>query len=137
MGSWMVLEAYNDRYYTTGITYQVENQLTPTTITGRWRRCWRPAHPRASPAVWIGASIAYEGLAFENGGIVGSVFYEVTRNEFDSAVRGGGTLVGRHPRLDHEPVCHGGMWDHRRSLRSDSVMFELAADGSLAKGRNA
>jgi hypothetical protein len=34
MGSWMVLEAYNDRYYTTGITYQVDNQLAPTTVLG-------------------------------------------------------------------------------------------------------
>ena len=34
MSSWMVLEAYNDTYYTTGITYQVENQPSPTTILG-------------------------------------------------------------------------------------------------------
>ena len=34
MSSWMILEAYNDRYYTTGVTYQVENQPEPTTVLG-------------------------------------------------------------------------------------------------------
>ena len=31
---WLVLEAYNDRYYTTGVTYQADNQPTPTTVLG-------------------------------------------------------------------------------------------------------
>ncbi len=32
---WLVLEAYDDRYYTTGVTYQADNQPTPTTIIGQ------------------------------------------------------------------------------------------------------
>lgn len=31
---WMIMEAYNDLFYTTGITYQADNQPTPTTILG-------------------------------------------------------------------------------------------------------
>ena len=31
---WLVLEAYDDRYYTTGITYQADNQTEPTTVIG-------------------------------------------------------------------------------------------------------
>ena len=33
---WLVLEAYNDRYYTTGVTYQADNQ--PAADDGRRRR---------------------------------------------------------------------------------------------------
>ena len=34
MTQWLVLEAYNDLYYTTGVTYQADNQPTPTTVLG-------------------------------------------------------------------------------------------------------
>ena len=34
MTQWLVLEAYDSRYYTTGITYQSDNQTTPTTVKG-------------------------------------------------------------------------------------------------------
>ncbi len=33
-GEWLVEEAYNDSYYTTGITYQADNQPKPTTVKG-------------------------------------------------------------------------------------------------------
>ena len=34
MTQWLVMEAYNDLYYTTGVTYQADNQPTPTTVVG-------------------------------------------------------------------------------------------------------
>jgi len=34
MTQWLVMEAYNDLFYTTGVTYQTDNQPTPTTILG-------------------------------------------------------------------------------------------------------
>ena len=34
LGEWMVMEAYNDSFYTTGITYQADNQPNPTTVKG-------------------------------------------------------------------------------------------------------
>ncbi len=34
MTQWLVMEAYNDLFYTTGITYQADNQPEPTTILG-------------------------------------------------------------------------------------------------------
>ena len=85
MGSWMILEAYNDRYYTTGVTFQVENQPTETTVLGGGVDVGRPAHPRASPAGWTGACKPYEPGT--NGGIVGTVFYDTTRNELDARLR--------------------------------------------------
>jgi hypothetical protein len=80
MGSWMVLEAYNDRYYTTGITYQVENQPTPTTVLGDGVDVGvLPILGQAGRLDWG----VHDYETATNGGIVGSVFYEVTRNEFD------------------------------------------------------
>ena len=34
MTQWLVMEAYDDRYYTTGITYQADNQPDETTVLG-------------------------------------------------------------------------------------------------------
>ena len=34
LGEWIVMEAYNDSFYTTGVTYQADNQPTPTTVKG-------------------------------------------------------------------------------------------------------
>ena len=34
MTQWLVMEAYSDLYYTTGVTYQADNQPTPTTVLG-------------------------------------------------------------------------------------------------------
>ena len=43
---WLVLEAYDDRYYTTGVTYQADNQNQPTTVARPGRRRQRPADHR-------------------------------------------------------------------------------------------
>ncbi|QNN51580.1 SdrD B-like domain-containing protein [Nocardioides mesophilus] len=34
LAAWTVMEAYNDSFYTTGVTYQADNQKTPTTVKG-------------------------------------------------------------------------------------------------------
>ena len=34
MTQWLVMEAYDDRYYTTGVTYQADNQPNETTVLG-------------------------------------------------------------------------------------------------------
>ena len=34
MTQWLVMEVYNDRYYTTGVTYQADNQPDETTVPG-------------------------------------------------------------------------------------------------------
>ncbi len=87
MGSWMVLEAYNDRFYTTGITYQVQNQVDPdtgqpvsTTVLGDG------VDVGFLPILGQGARVDWGVRPYEagtNGGIVGSVFYDTTRAEYD------------------------------------------------------
>ena len=87
LGAWLVMENYNDSFYTTGVTYQADNQPTPTTVKG--------AGVDVSVLNIIGLSgrmdwgvHAYDatgqnGVDPRNGGIVGTVSYGTTRNELD------------------------------------------------------
>jgi hypothetical protein len=118
-GWWMVLEAYTDLYYTTGVTmYNVDFTTTPdndpnanplnpplleeappVTIVGQGvdvsflpiigqtgRIDWgvRPYDPRSI----VLADPAPGGPRLQNGGIVGTVSYDVTRNELDPRYAG-------------------------------------------------
>ena len=83
----MVLEAYNDSYYTTGVTYQADNQPTPTTVKGAG------VDVSVLPIIGLSGRVdwgvhAYDptgtnGVDPQNGGIVGTVSYDTTRNELD------------------------------------------------------
>ncbi len=86
LSEWTVLEAYSDSFYTTGITYQADNQPTPTTVIG--------AGVDVSTLNIIGLSGTvdwgvqkYDAAGTKggprNGGIVGSISYDTTRNELD------------------------------------------------------
>ena len=87
LNEWLVLEAYDDRYYTTGVTYQADNQPEPTTILGQG------VDVSVLPIIGLGGTIdwgvhAYDptgtnGVDPQNGGIVGSISYDTTRNELD------------------------------------------------------
>ena len=80
LSKWMVLEAFNTRFKTTGITYQADNQPTPTTMLGA------AVDINVLPIIGLTGSVdwgvkPYQGA--ENGGIVGTVTYDTTRNELD------------------------------------------------------
>ncbi len=96
MTQWLVMEAYDDLHYTTGVTFQADNQPTPTTHLGAgvdvsvlpiiglggrldWgKHTYDPTGSSCSP---VGS---YENCAIpRNGGIVGTVSYDTTRNELD------------------------------------------------------
>jgi uncharacterized protein (DUF779 family) len=139
MNSWMVLEAYNDRFYTTGITYQVENQVDPntgqpqkTTIVGDG------VDVGFLPVLGQGATVdwgvhAYDGTVKENGGIVGSVFYDTTRAEYDPQYQGAEAWAPGIPHLPmnlYAPVPCGST-----GAACDAAgAYELDADGAYAKG---
>jgi uncharacterized repeat protein (TIGR01451 family) len=84
---WLVLEAYNDRYYTTGVTYQADNQPSPTTVLGGG------VDVSVLPIIGLSGTLDWGVHAYDptganggdpqNGGIVGSVSYDTTRNELD------------------------------------------------------
>ena len=82
LGKWLVLEAFNTRYRTTGITYQGANDLKPTTKIGA------AVDINFLPIIGLGGEIDWGVEPYTpgtNGGIVGTVSYDTTRNELDAA----------------------------------------------------
>lgn len=88
MTQWLVVEAYADLFYTTGVTFQADNQNTPTTVLGAG------VDVSVLPIIGLSGRLdwgvhAYDatgvtqGVDPRNGGIVGTVSYDTTRNEFD------------------------------------------------------
>jgi uncharacterized repeat protein (TIGR01451 family) len=87
MTQFLVEEAYDDAHYTTGITYQADNQPTPTTILGAG------VDVSVHPIIGLSGTLDWgkhtydatgrNGIDPRNGGIVGTVTYDTTRNELD------------------------------------------------------
>ena len=90
LGQWVVTQGYWEQFYTVGVTYQTENQLTETTV---------PANggfvdvsslnlighlTRMDWAVHIYEAPNHPELGPTNGGIVGEVLATTTRNELDA-----------------------------------------------------
>ncbi|WP_374971272.1 IPT/TIG domain-containing protein [Terrabacter sp. BE26] len=82
LSKWLVLEAFNTRYRTTGVTYKGDNEDTPTTIRGGL------VDVSVLPVLGLGGTVDW-GVepygATENGGIAATVSYDTTRNELDPA----------------------------------------------------
>ena len=75
-----VLEAYADGWKTTGVTYQADNQPTPTTELGSG------VDVSFLPIIGLSGRLDWgvkPYAAGDNGGIVGTVTYGTTRNEVD------------------------------------------------------
>lgn len=82
ISNWMVLEAFNTRFKTTGVTIQAENEPTPTTYLGAG------VDLSVLPVIGLTGSVDWGVQPYtggENGGIVGTVTYDTTRNELDPA----------------------------------------------------
>lgn len=82
LGKWLVLEAFNTRYQTTGVTYRGENETTSTTKLGGL------VDIDFLPIIGLGGEINWGVTPYAsgtNGGIAGTVSYDTTRNELDPA----------------------------------------------------
>ncbi len=81
----VVVEAFDQRYKTTGITYQADNQPSPTTtITSQ-------VDIDLLPVIGLSATLDWGVQPYargENGGIVGTVSYDSTRNETNARKAG-------------------------------------------------
>jgi hypothetical protein len=120
--SWEIMEVYNDRYHTTGITYQADNQLTETTVLGAG------VDVNILPIIGLSGRLDWGVLPYargENGGIVGTVTYDVTRNELD-------------PRLaaaeDWQPSIPDLTVNLYQAMRDVDGTFLRDTDGSYLKG---
>lgn len=97
LGQFLIVEAYNPRFKNTGFTYTTDNDPTPHTVHSA------QVDINFLPVIGLSAKLEWGVQAFgtgsdywtgdgvtpapknENGGIVGTVSYDVTRNEFDPA----------------------------------------------------
>ncbi len=139
LNEWLVLEAYDDRYYTTGVTYQADNQPDPTTILGQG------VDVSVLPVIGLGGTIdwgvhAYDpsgtnGVDPQNGGIVGSISYDTTRNELDPRYAAAEDwqpgVSGLTVDLYTTVPCPG---DGTVACDADGL-HALADDGSYARGK--
>jgi hypothetical protein len=123
IGSWMVLEAFNELYETTGVTFQVENQPTETTILG------------AGVDIGILPMLGHTGRVDwgvrryqpgTNGGIAGTVFYDTMRAEDDAR------YAGAEPYQPGIPGLEVNLYATVRDPVTGE--FVMAPDGSLQKG---
>jgi len=133
LSSWMILEAYSDLHYGTGITYQVENQAAPTTVLGNGVDVGvLPILGQHGQLDW-GVRPYAPGT---NGGIVGTVSYDTTRAELDPQYAGAEPWQPGIPGLDvnlYLPIPCG--TNPGVACSTDAgPSFELTPEGALAKG---
>lgn len=133
MTQWLVMEAYDDLHYTTGVTWQADNQPTPTTVLGAG------VDVSVLPIIGLGGTLDWGKKSYPrgtNGGIVGSVTYDTTRNELDPRYSAFEIWQPGIPDLNvhlYLPVpcgTHAGT-----PCGSAGNRYELAPDGSIAKGK--
>ena len=135
MTQWLVMEAYDDLHFTTGVTFQADNQSTPTTHLGAG------VDVSVLPIIGLSGRIDWgkhtydatgtTGVDPRNGGIVGTVSYDTTRNELDPryavAEDWQPGISGLTMRLYATVACTGTGCD-------PSGRYQLASDGSYQKG---
>ena len=138
MTQWLVMEVYSDRYHTTGVTYQADNQPGPTTVLGAG------VDISILPIIGLSGSIDWGVKPYpagKNGGIVGTVSYDTTRNELDprfAAVEPWQPGIPDLPVNLYAPVpCPSPQTDPATPCATTPAGDEyvLADDGSYAHGQ--
>jgi hypothetical protein len=138
MTQWLVMEAYSDLYYTTGVTYQADNQPTPTTVTGAG------VDVSVLPIIGLSGKLDWgvhsydatgaNGIDPRNGGIVGTVSYDTTRNELDPRFAAVEDWQPGIPNLNVNlyatVLCTPGAPD----CDPETGLYQLDTDGSYKKG---
>ena len=129
LGQFVVEEVFDTRYYTTGITFQTDNQPSETTI--------QTASVDFNMLQQVGLStrVDWGVRAYDpgtNGGIVGTVFYDTTRNELDARLAAVEDYEAGISGLNVDlfaPIPCG------VSTRCDAAgKYQLNVDGSYAHG---
>lgn len=138
LAEWLILEAYSDSFYTTGVTYQADNQPTPTTIKGAG------VDVSILPIIGLSGTVDWGVQKYDaagtkggprNGGIVGSVSYDTTRNELDPQYA---ASEDWQPGVPNIPVTLYDTVDcplDGVTPCDASETYALASDGSYKKGK--
>jgi SdrD B-like protein len=131
-GYWTVEEVYDDRYYTTGVTYQADNQPSATTVLGAGVDVSVLNQDGLNSRIDWGVRPYDAGT---NGGIVGEVVYNLTRNELDPRLA---AAEDYEPGIPNVPV---NLWlpvacGTDAGVACDPAgKYELGADGAYKKGK--
>lgn len=128
--SWIVMEVYNDLYYTTGITYQADNQLAETTVMGQG------VDVNVLPVIGLSGRLDWGVLPYkrtENGGIVGSISYDVTRNELDPRLAAAEDWQPGVPNINVNLYLAIPCGTHVGTACDASGKYEVDANGALAR----
>jgi hypothetical protein len=136
MGKFLVLEGFNTGFKTTGITYQGENDPSPTTQLGSM------VDINFLPIIGLGGRIDWGVQPYDkkqNGGIVGTVTYDTTRNELDPQYA---ATEAYQPGIPGVPVH---LYLPQKCTETDPDLiksncrqgYELNSDGSIAKVKDA
>jgi hypothetical protein len=134
LGKFLVLEAFNTRYKTTGISYKGENDPSLTTQLGSM------VDVNFLPIIGLGGEIDWGVQPYDagtNGGIVGTVTYDTTRNELDPA---DAVTEAYQPGIPNVPVH---LYAPQKCTETDPASvktncrqgFELKADGSIMRAQ--
>ena len=134
-----VMEAYSDSFYTTGVTYQADNQTDPDHLKGAG------VDVSTLNIIGLGGTVdwgvhAYDptganGVDPRNGGIVGTVSYDTTRNELDPQYA---AAEDWQPGVSGVPVDLYATVDcgtHPGAPCDADGRYELDSDGSYSKGK--
>jgi SdrD B-like protein/IPT/TIG domain-containing protein len=122
-GYWTVLEVYNDRFFTTGATYQADNQDQETTVLGAGVDIATLNQDGLNSRIDWGVKPYPTGT---NGGIVGTVVYNLTRNELDARLAA---------TEDYEPGIPNVTVKLYRPVDADGDgVYDTDASGALTKG---
>jgi hypothetical protein len=119
---WLVLESYTDNYYTTGVTWQASNQPEETTILGNG------VDVNVLPVIGQSGRLDWGVKQYApgtNGGIVGTVSYDTTRNELDPRFA---AVENWQPGISNLTV------NLYATVKDANGDFVTEADGSLKKG---
>ncbi|MBN9393329.1 MAG: hypothetical protein J0I20_35180 [Chloroflexi bacterium] len=120
--AWVVMEVYNDRFFTTGVTYQADNQPQETTLLGAG------VDVSVHPVIGLSGRMDWGVKPYApgtNGGIVGTVTYDTTRNELDPRYAATETYQPGIPGLDVKLYA---------TVKDSDGNFVMEADGSYKKG---
>ncbi|MCB0098273.1 MAG: hypothetical protein KDE46_21220, partial [Caldilineaceae bacterium] len=138
MTEWLVMEAYNDLMYTTGVTYQADNQPEPATVLGAG------VDVSVLPIIGLSGRLDWgvhfydptgaNGIDPRNGGIVGTVSYDTTRNELDAQFAAVEDWQPGVSNLNVDLYATVFCGTTAGAACDPTGRYELAADGSYAKG---
>jgi hypothetical protein len=131
LGQWVVEEVYNDRFYTTGVTYQSDNQPEETTFLGAGVDVSTFNLVSLHNRVDWGVKPYAPGT---NGGIVGTVTYDVTRNELDPALAAYEDYQPGIPDLLVKLFAPVACDDPGTQICDSDQFYQLASDGAYLKG---